>query len=98
MLALLLVLTFIPTVARAEGDAPVILKAGDPAPVDGLLQPTDLAIRIERERIALRTENEELKKHIEKSTPIHPVVLVVLGVVVLGAGAAAGYGVARAMK
>jgi hypothetical protein len=79
-------------VARAADDAPVIMVAGDPAPVAGVLLPNDLAVRRAKELTALRAENESLKK--DAGTPIAlVVVLVALGVV---AGGAAGYGVAKA--
>lgn len=91
MLSLVLCLS-LASVARAADDAPVIMVAGDPAPVAGVLLPNDLAVRRAKELTALRAENESLKK--EAGAPIAlVVVLVALSVV---AGGAAGYGVARA--
>lgn len=91
MLSLVLVLS-LANVARAADDAPVVMQAGDPAPVSGVLLPNDLAVVRAKELTRLRVENESLKK--DAGTPIGlVVVLIVAGVV---AGGAAGYGVARA--
>jgi hypothetical protein len=92
MLSLVLCLSLANVARAAADDAPVIMVAGDPAPVAGVLLPNDLAVRRAKELTALRAENESLKK--DAGTPIAlVVVLVALGVV---AGGAAGYGVARA--
>lgn len=78
--------------AWAADDAPVIMVAGDPAPVAGVLLPNDLAVRRAKELTALRAENESLKK--DAGTPVGLVVaLIVAGVV---AGGAAGFGIAKA--
>jgi len=88
-LALVLALS---TASYAADDAPVVLRAGDPAPVQGVLLPDALAVRRARELVAMRAEVESLKK--DAGVPVGLVVLAVaLGVV---AGGAAGYGVAVA--
>jgi hypothetical protein len=93
MLSLVLVLS-LASYAAEPADAPVILAAGDPAPVAGVLLPNNLAVRRAKELTALRAETEALKK--ETGTPVALVVaLIVVGVV---AGGAAGYGVARATR
>jgi len=88
-LALVLALS---TASYAADDAPVALKAGDPAPVSGVLLPDALAVRRAQELVAMRAEVESLKK--DAGVPVALVVVAVaLGVV---AGGAAGYGVAVA--
>ena len=94
MLALVLCLG-LANVARAADDAPVIMVAGDPAPVAGVLLPNDLAVRRAKELTALRTENAELKAA-PAGMPVGLVVLLVVAGVV--AGGAVGYGVAKAVK
>ena len=95
MRSALLVALLLAHLASAADDAPVVLQAGDPAPFPGLLAPTDLAVRRAQELAACRVENPELRKAVlDAPSPALVVVLVVLGVF---AGAAGGYGVARAM-
>ncbi len=89
-LALVLALS---TASYAADDAPVVLHAGDPAPVQGVLLPDALAVRRARELAALRVENEALKAAPAPLPPLAVVGLVVLGVV---AGGAAGFGIAKA--
>lgn len=91
MLALVLALS-LSNVARAADDAPVVLQAGDPAPMAGVLLPNDLAVVRAQELTRLRVENASLKK--DAGTPIGLVVALVVAGVVLGG--AAGYGVAKA--
>ena len=91
MLSLVLCLS-LANVAHAADDAPVIMVAGDPAPVAGVLLPNDLAVRRARELTALRAENESLKK--DAGAPVGLVVALIVAGVVLGG--AAGYGVAMA--
>lgn len=92
MLALVLVLALVPN-AYAADDAPVVLHAGDPAPVSGVLLPDGLAVRRAAELASLRVENAELKAQPAPLPPLAVVGLVVLGVV---AGGAAGFGIAKA--
>ena len=94
MLALVLCLG-LANVARAADDAPVIMVAGDPAPVTAVLLPNDDAGLSAKELTALRTENEALKAA-PAGMPVGLVVLLVVAGVV--AGGAAGYGVAKAVK
>lgn len=91
MLSLILALTLLPLAAEAEDAVP--LKAGDPAPVSGVLLPDALAVRRASELAALRVEVAELKAAPAPLPPLAVVGLVLLGVV---AGGAAGYGVAVA--
>jgi hypothetical protein len=80
--------------ALAADDAPLVMNAGDVAPVKGVLLPDALAIRSEAERQGLRAENAELKKAVQAApTPVLVVVLVVGSVVVAGA---AGFGIGYA--
>lgn len=94
MLALTLALLLVPR-AYAADDAPVVLHAGDPAPVSGVLLPDGLAVRRAAELASLRVEVEELKKAPAPLPPLAVVGLVVLGVV---AGGAAGFGIAKATE
>lgn len=94
MLALTLMLA-LTSRAYAADDAPVVLHAGDPAPVSGVLLPDGLAVRRAAELASLRVEVEELKKAPAPLPPLAVVGLVVLGVV---AGGAAGFGIAKATE
>lgn len=92
MLSLALVLS-LASYAAEPADAPVVLQAGDPAPVGGVLLPNELAVRRAKELAGLRVENAELKAQPPGiSVPI-VILLVVAGVVV---GGAAGAGVVMA--
>lgn len=94
MLALLLLLAYAPR--TLADDAPLAVQPGDPAPFAGVLVPEGLAVRRAQELAACRVEVPELRKAVLAApSPALVVVLVVAGVF---AGAAAGYGVSRAMK
>lgn len=81
--------------AWAADDAPVVLAAGDIAPVAGVLLPDAVAVDRARELVACRIERDALKGQPPPMPPLVVVGLVVLGVV---AGGAAGYGIAVATK
>jgi len=90
--ALLCVLLAAP--AFAEGDAPIIVKAGEQVPVSGLLLPDAVAVKQAKRVTACEAENASLKK--DAGVPVVVVVLAVaLGVVV---GGAAGYGISVAVS
>jgi hypothetical protein len=84
--------------AFAADDAPVLLKAGDPAPVAGVLLPDALAVRKAQSSAACNVERDALKEVALKSTPLPP--LVVVGLIALGVvvGGAAGFGIAKATQ
>ena len=92
-LALVLVVALSVPAWAQTADAPVVLQAGDPAPVAGVLLPDALAVRRAKELEGLRAETVSLKEDAGK-VPVGLIVLVaVLGVVV---GGAAGFAVSRA--
>ena len=81
--------------AWAADDAPVLLAAGEVAPVAGVLLPNDVAVRRAKELVACDAERTSLKAAPAPLPPLAVVGLVVLGVL---AGGAAGYGIAKAVK
>ena len=88
MLSLVLVLS-VSSFAAEPSDAPVVMQAGDPAPVGGVLLPNELAVRRAKELASLRVEVAELKAKPEGvSVPV--VVLLVVAAAVVGGAAAAG--------
>ena len=96
MKAMCVLLVLALSVPAWADDAPVLLKAGDPAPASGVLLPDALAVRRAQELKALRVENEELAKSVKsKPEPWVVVLLVAAGVV---AGGLAGYGIAKATE
>jgi len=79
--------------ALAEGDAPIIVKAGEQVPVSGLLLPDAVAVQQAKRVTACEAERDSLKR--DAGIPVAVVVLAVaLGVVV---GGAAGYGISVAV-
>ena len=93
-LALVLAVSLAAPVWAAD-DAPVLLAAGEVAPVAGVLLPSDVAVRRAKEHVACEAENTSLKAAPAPLPPLAVVGLVVLGIV---AGGAAGYGISRAAK
>ena len=96
MLSLVLVLS-LANVARAADDAPVVMQAGDPAPVAGVLLPNNLAVVRAQELTRLRVENQALKDA-PQGVSVPVVVVLVLSGLVLGAAAGAGVVLATAPK
>jgi hypothetical protein len=82
--------------ARAADDKPLVLLAGDPAPIAGVLLPVELATRRAQELSACRVEVPELRKAVLAAPA--PWVVVVLVVAGIAAGGAAGYGIAKATQ
>lgn len=76
-------------------DAPVVMQAGDPAPVGGVLLPNELAVTRAKELASLRVEVAELRAKPEGVSVPVVALLVIAGVVV---GGAAGAGVVLATK
>lgn len=93
-LALVLAVSLASPVWAAD-DAPVLLAAGEVAPVAGVLLPDALAVRRAKELVACDAERTSLKAAPAPLPPLAVVGLVVLGIV---AGGAAGYGISRAAK
>lgn len=80
---------------RAADDAPVILQAGTPAPVDGVLLPNAQAVAQAKRITSCEAERDALKA---APPPLHPAVVVALVVAGVVAGGAAGYGIATATR
>lgn len=76
--------------AEPPADAPVVLKAGVPAPVDGVLLPDARAIAVAKRLTACEAAEPVLKKGVEQSAPWWVVPIVV----VVAAGAGVGVGLA----
>lgn len=81
--------------AIAADDAPIIIQAGTPAPVGGLLLPDAVAVEQARRIRGCEAERDSLKAAPAPLPPLAVVGLVVLGLV---AGGAAGYGIATATR
>jgi hypothetical protein len=81
--------------AWAADDAPVLLTAGEVAPVAGVLLPDALAVRRAKDLVGCQAEVTSLKAAPAPLPPLAIVGLVVLGVVV---GGAAGYGISVAAR
>lgn len=81
--------------AYAADDAPIVIAAGEQAPVSGLLLPNALAVEQARRIRACEAERDALKAAPAPLPPLAVVGLVVLAVV---AGGAAGYGIAAATR
>ena len=77
-------------VARAAEDAPLVLVAGQVAPVDGLLLPDSLAIESAKELAACRAEVPALKDAVAKSPSALVVVLIAVAALAVGGGVGAG--------
>lgn len=91
-LALALVL---PLQARAADDAPILLEAGAPAPVAGVLLPNALAVT-QAKRVT--SCEEKVKVYEAAPPPMHPAAVVALVVVGVLAGGAAGFAIAQATR
>lgn len=74
----------------AADDAPVLLQAGDPAPVAGVLLPDALAVRRARELAACNVELPKLREGLKASPTPLVVVLVAVGSALVGAAVAVG--------
>ncbi len=74
-----------------EGRA-LAVRAGDPAPLDGVVLPVDLAAYLAQSETCCRDCRAELAK---QGGSISPWFVAVVGVVAVGAGAAAGYWAGR---
>lgn len=101
MKSLSLVALLVSSLAFA-GDAPlrVVLQPGEPAPELGLFTNEPATIEDSKTLATLKAENKTFKEQadrLEAGSP-SPVVFVVVGVVLLLAGGAGGYGLAKAVK
>ena len=79
----------------AADDAPLIITAGTPAPVSGLLLPDALAVEQAKRIRGCEAERDALKA---APAPMHPALVVGLVVLSVVGGVAAGYGVALATR
>jgi hypothetical protein len=80
--------------AHAADDAPIIVRAGEQAPMSGILLPDVVAVEQAKRIRGCEAERDSLKAAVSV-----PVGLVVLGVVLgIAVGGAAGYAVASATR
>jgi hypothetical protein len=86
----------LPAAAQEPADAPVVLKAGEAAPVSGVLLPDKLAVSSAAEVAGCRVEVPELKAEVQRRPTVGFVILLVAGALVVGAAAGVTTGVVLA--
>ena len=93
-LAVVLALSLAAPAFGQAADAPVALKKGDVAPVDGLLLPDAAAIAAAKRLAAAEAERDELRK----APVVAPWAVVLIGVLAAGVGVGVTVGIYEGLK